>query len=48
MLMRIAAAGALTALVLTGCVNSTSSVRSKPLNYPVTPRQSVVDNYHGV
>jgi len=48
MLMRIAAAGALTALVLTGCVNSTSSVQSRPLKYPVTPRQSVVDNYHGV
>lgn len=47
MLMRIAVAGAIAALLWSGCVNHSSAVQKTPLKYPLTHRTNVVDNYFG-
>lgn len=47
MLSRIAVAGVVSALLWSGCVNRSSSVQKTPLQYPVTARTNVVDDYFG-
>ncbi len=47
MLSRIAVAGAVSALLWSGCVNRSSSVQKTPLQYPVSVRTNVVDDYFG-
>lgn len=45
---RVAVGGMASLVLLAGCVNKGTTMKSGSIRYPVTERQSVVDEYHGV